>query len=309
MEYRLLGSTGLHVSIVGFGAAPLGDEYGKLDTQEAERAVHRALDVGINFFDTAPYYGRTLSETRLGQALKGRREKAIVATKVARYGVTEFDFSAATVTRTTEESLRRLQTDHLDLLQVHDVEFGDASQIINETLPALRQLQEQGKTRFVGITGLSLKMLQDIATQYPVDSILSYCRYNLLNRDLEMSLAPFCREKKIGLINASPLHMQLLGGEAIPSWHPAPESVRDAAHEIIRLCRSRDTSPASVALKFASSHQDVASTFIGLTTVAQVDESVAALSSSPEVDLLAEIDTLTQPVRRTIWITGKAENH
>lgn len=308
METRVLGNTGLRVSVIGFGAAPLGDEYGKLDPEEARRAVHLAIDLGINNFDTAPYYGRTLSETRLGDALKGKRDKVVLATKVARYDMAGFDFSAATVTRTAEESLRRLQTDYVDILHIHDVEFGDRRQIVDETIPAVRKLQAQGKARFIGITGLPLSILQHIASQAPVDCILSYCRYNLLNRDLVKSLGPFCREHGIGLFNASPLHMQLLGGSGVPPWHPAPEVVREAAAQVVALCRKRNVAPGALALAFAASHPDLASTFSGISTCEQVHENVAAIEQSFDGSLLEEIDTISRSVRGYIWPSGRPEN-
>src|SRR5882762_7454652 len=136
MEMRSLGKTGLQVSRLGFGAAPLGNEYGGMNNAEAQRAIHLAIDNGINFFDVAPYYGRTLAESRLGVALKGRRHSIELATKCGRYDKNGFDFSAARVTQTTDESLARLQTDYLDILHVHDIEFGDRRQIIEETIPA-----------------------------------------------------------------------------------------------------------------------------------------------------------------------------
>lgn len=309
MQYRLLGATGLRVSTLGFGAATLGDEYGKADPAEAERAVHRAIDLGINFFDTAPYYGRTLSETRLGQALKGRRDQVVLGTKVARYDVAGFDFSAAGVRRMAEESLRRLQTDYVDILHVHDVEFGDERQILEETIPELRRLQAEGKTRFVGITGLALKMLRSIAEQTRVDCILSYCRYNLLNQDLAEMLAPLASEQNLGLINASPLHMQLLSGTGVPPWHPAPAAVRDAAGQVVECCKLRGESPSAVALRYAISLPDVASTFVGLSTVAQVEENVAAIAQPQDMHLLEELSRITAPVRRLMWVTGRPENH
>src|SRR4051812_16789467 len=161
MEMRTLGRTGLQVSRLGFGAAPLGNNYGGMDEEEGRKAINLAIDSGINFFDVAPYYGLTLAEARLGEMLKGRRHEVILATKCARYGLDDFDFSAATVTRTVDESLKRLQTDYLDILHIHDVEFGDKRQIIEETVPAVRRIQAAGKARFIGITGLSLRMLRE----------------------------------------------------------------------------------------------------------------------------------------------------
>src|ERR1700744_5236909 len=112
MEYRKLGKTDLNLSLVGFGGAALGGVFGNLDLEEGTRAVHLAVDRGINFFDTSPYYGITLAETRLGAALVGRRKRIILATKCGRYGMDEFDFSAKRVVASIDESLRRLQTDY-----------------------------------------------------------------------------------------------------------------------------------------------------------------------------------------------------
>ena len=124
MIYKVLGKTGLEVSVVGFGASPLGHEFGLIDPDEGKRAVHYAVENGINYFDVAPYYGRTLAETRLGEALVGYRDKVILATKVGRYDIDQFDFSAEGIIKSVEESLVRLKTDYIDVFQVHDIEFG-----------------------------------------------------------------------------------------------------------------------------------------------------------------------------------------
>ena len=151
MQRRRLGGTGIEVSILGFGASPLGEEFGPIDAAEGERAVHEAIDRGVNLFDTAPFYGRTLSEKRLGAALEGRRDRAIISTKCARFGAEDFDFSAQRVATSVDESLQRLRTDHVDILYVHDVEFGDREQILGETLPAAMRVKDAGKTRAVGV--------------------------------------------------------------------------------------------------------------------------------------------------------------
>jgi L-galactose dehydrogenase len=177
MEFRRLGRTDLQISVVGFGASPLGDVFRLIDTEEGRRAVHLAIEEGINFFDVSPYYGVTLAEERLGQALSGRRDKVILATKCGRYGFRDFDFSAQRVQSSVEESLGRLRTDYVDLLQAHDVEFGDVNQIIDEMVPAMPRLQQEGKARYIGISGYPLKVLMRIAEKVPVDGILSYCRY------------------------------------------------------------------------------------------------------------------------------------
>ena len=165
MERRPLGRTGLDVPALGFGTAPLGDIFGAIDEGDAIAAVHAAIERGVDYFDTAPLYGFGLAEERLGKALEGRRDRAIVATKCCRDGFTEFDFSAARVTASVDESLRRLRTDHIDIFQIHDVEFGDARQVLEEAIPAAHALKESGKVRFVGITGLPVRHLRRLAAE------------------------------------------------------------------------------------------------------------------------------------------------
>ena len=132
MEYRELGRTGLTVSVVGYGTAPLGDMFGTSDEDAALQSAHRALDAGVNFFDSSPSYGKGLAEERLGKVLPGRRHEIIVGTKAGKYGPDEFDFSADRIRRGVEESLRRLGTDYVDILQLHDVEFVDLEGPIGE---------------------------------------------------------------------------------------------------------------------------------------------------------------------------------
>ncbi|MAE47201.1 MAG: hypothetical protein CMJ86_09960 [Planctomycetes bacterium] len=238
MKRRTLGNTGLEVSILGFGGAPLGDEYGGIQATDATRAVHHAVDAGINFIDVAPYYGRTLAEERLGEALVGYRDKVVLATKCCRYDYRGFDFSAERVHSDIDACLKRLKTDYIDVFQVHDVEFGEREQILHETLPAMREVQASGKARFIGITGLAVGMLHDLAAEFPVDTILSYCHYNLLIDDLDTVLRPLAEERGMGLINASPLHMGILSSGREQDWHPAPDEVKETGHKIADLCGS-----------------------------------------------------------------------
>jgi L-galactose dehydrogenase len=302
MEYRTLGRTGLRVSKLGFGASPLGNEFGETDPAEGERAVHCAIDLGINYFDTAPYYGRTLSETRLGNALVGRRDRVVLATKCGRYEVDGFDFSAARIRASMDESLRRLRTDYIDVFLAHDIEFVDVNQILEEAIPTMRELQREGKARFIGITGLQLKMLRKVAEAVPVDTILSYCRYNLLITDMDDVLTPFAQQNEIGLINASPFCMGLLTREGPPSWHPASPQVKEAARTFVRQSELCGVQPSYFALQFCLQHLYAATTLTGMSTVQQVRENVLAASNATGKELLAEIDHCQ------IWPTGRADN-
>ena len=309
MEYRRLGGTELKISVLGFGASPLGDVFRKTEPAERNAAVHFAVDQGINFFDVSPYYGLTLAETRLGEALEGRREKVVLATKCGRYGGSEFDFSAQTITAGLEESLKRLRTDYVDLLQAHDVEFGHVRQVVEETLPAMRRLQEQGKARYIGITGYSLKNLTEIASRVKVDSILSYCRYNLLITDMEAKLVPFAKKRGVGVINASPLHMGIITERGAPEWHPAPQAVRDAGQRVVAVCKARGVDASEVALRFCLDQPDVASTLVGLSSRGHVERNLKCLEMRNDPELLAEIAKAVASVKYLTWPSGRAENY
>jgi L-galactose dehydrogenase len=308
MDLRKLGKTDLNLSLIGFGGSALGGAFGDIDPGEGMRAVHLAVDSGINFFDTSPYYGITLAETRLGEALAGRRERIMLATKCGRYGTAEFDFSAKRVIASMDESLRRLQTDYVDLFQVHDLEFGNPQQIIDETLPALRQLQQQGKARYIGITGYPLKLLRRIAEAAPVDSILTYCHYSLMNTEMDEVVTPFARKRGIGLINAAALHMGILTGHGPQEWHPAPQAVREAGRKAAEFCRSHGVDISEVALRFSLDHPYVSSTLVGMANTRQVEASLKLLHTSTDPELLRQVEAILAPVFNYAWPSGRTEN-
>ncbi len=306
MRQRDLGQTGLKVSVLGFGASPLGGEFGAIDESEGIRSVHRAIDLGINFFDTAPFYGRTRSETVLGQALEGRRHEVVLATKVGRYGKTEFDFSPKTIIAGLEASLNRLKTDHVDVIYVHDIEFGDLALILNETIPALMKAKAQGKIGAVGVSGLPLAILQEAVLGADLDLILSYCHYHLADQSLMDNLAPLVRSKGMGLINAAPLAMGLLTQPGPPAWHPAPDAMKQACREAAEYCTQQGFDLADVALDFATRLDSVDSTVVGMSTVVEVDRNVAAIGISVDPMILVAIEEILAPVRGMTWSSGKA---
>ncbi len=312
MQFSRLGATALDVSILGFGAATLGEEYGSLDFEEGFRAVHCAIDHGINLFDVSPYYGRTVAEERLGRALRGKRDQVLLSTKVGRYDQDlphGFDFSAGRVRESLEESLQRLRTDRIDIFLVHDIEFGTRDQILQETLPAMRRLKEQGKVRYIGVTGFPLEMLRDVAREGEVDVVLSYCHYNLLNTRIETELVPLVRERGIGLINASPLHMGVLTPQGPPAWHPAPRSVVDAARRAAAWCARHDVDLIDLAMRFALANHAVASTLVGMRTEAEVLANLRAMDAAPDRAALDVVRRLLSPVQDVEWPSGLPENN
>jgi L-galactose dehydrogenase len=284
MEYRTLGKTGMEISIIGYGASPLGNVFGETDEAEGLRAVHYAIDHGINYFDVAPMYGVTLAETRLGKALKGRRDKIFLATKCCRYDIDKLDFSTKRVLESIDESLQRLQTDYVDVYQVHDIEFGDKEQVINEAIPAARKVQESGKARFVGITGLPVRYLRHVAELIEVDTILSWAHYDLLEDEMDSVLTPLANQKGIGLMNASPLHQRA-------------------------LCREYGVNIADVAMRFALDYPHVATTIVGMSKLRHVEQNVKVLDFENDPELLAEIEKLVAPVKNKMWFEGKSENN
>jgi len=306
---RPLGHTGITVPILGFGAATLGGSYGPMALSEAERAVHAALDAGMNFFDTSPYYGRTESERALGHCLRGvDRKRYVLATKVGRYGDNEFDFTAARVTASVDESLARLGTDHLDLLQCHDIEFWPLQRIIDETLPALQRLKQSGKVRAIGITGYPLNIFRTVLAQAKVDVILSYCHHTLLDQTLAQEV-PWLQQQGVGILNASPLSMGLLSSKGPPPWHPAPDAMKAVCRQAAALCAARGTDLGRLALQFALTMPGVASTFVGVGSVTELDANVASLTAPVDSVLLGEIKVLLAPWHNQPWTSGLPENN
>jgi aryl-alcohol dehydrogenase-like predicted oxidoreductase len=309
MDYRKLGKTGLEVSALSFGASSLGSEFRQIDEQEGIRTVHKALDLGINFIDVAPYYGRTKAETVLGRALKGiPRGRYYLETKVGRYDTGRFDFSAARVTASVDESLARLGVDYVDIIQCHDIEFGDLDQIVNETLPALRKLKTEGKVRFVGVTGLPLKVFRYILDRTDLDAILSYCHYSLNDTAL-LDLVPYLKQKGVGIINASPLSMRLLTNRGAPDWHPASEEIRRTCAKAAAFCREQGVDIAELALQFSVANPDIPTTLVGTADPTHIEENVRCVEAPLDTALLAEVMAILAPIHNETWPSGRPENH
>lgn len=311
MKYRELGRTGLKVSVLGFGAAPLGGTHGVIREKDGIRAVRTAIDLGINFIDVAPFYGRTMAESMLGQALKGiPRERFLLATKVGRYGpeADDFDFSAERITRSVDESLKRLGVAHIDLIQCQDIEFATTGQIVEESIPALQKLKRQGKVRHIGVSALPLKALRRVLERVNLDTVHSYCHFCLTNTTL-VQLLPLLKEKRAGVINAAPLGMGLLTEKGPPRWHPAPATVRDACARAVEHCRRKKASLARLALQFATSHRDITTTLVGTSDPKKIQESVKWLDQPIDQSLLAEVQDILTPIRNQTWSSGRKENN
>lgn len=309
MEYRQLGKTGLKVSALSYGASSLGGVFHEIDETQGIKTVHTALALGINFIDVSPYYGLTRAETVLGKALKGiPRDRYYLATKVGRYGGDQFDFSAERVTASVDESLARLGVDAIDIIQCHDIEFGSLDQIVEETLPALRQLQAQGKVRFVGITGLPLKVFARVLEQAEIDTILSYCHYELNDASLA-ELIPALQAKHIGIISASPLGMGLLTERGAPEWHPAPAEIKETCARAAAYCRSQGVDIAQLAIQFSLSNPDIATTLVSTANPQNIIKNVKWLETPLDQALLAQVQAILAPIKNQTWPSGRPENN
>ena len=309
MEYRTLGKTGLKVSALSFGASSLGGVFKPVDESVAIRTVHTALESGINFIDVSPFYGYTKAETVLGKALKGiPRDRYFLATKVGRYGDAEFDFSAKRSAASVDESLERLGIDHIDIIQSHDNEYGDLNQVINETIPALRQIQKQGKARFVGVTGYPLKIFRTILSSTQVDTILSYNHYSLNDTTLA-GLLPWLRQRGVGIINASPVSQGLLTNHELPAWHPAPEDVRKACAEAAAYCRSQGTDIAKLAMQFSLSNPEIHTTLVGTADPANIEKNVKWIEEPINKIVLGNVQRILAGIKDHVWVLGRPENN
>jgi len=263
METRPLGNTGLQISVLGYGASSLGQEFRIVDIGEALRSVRVALDGGMNFIDTSPYYGRGMSEILLGRVLPDiPRDSYILGTKLGRYAPAHFDFSARRVEESVDISLERMKVDHLDIVLCHDLEFVEMSQIVEETIPALRKQVEKGKVRFVGVSGYPMKMFEYVLQNAEIDVLLTYNHYTLQN-DMALRLVPLCREQGVGLMNAAPFSARLLTTAPLPAWHKAPPKVRDVAARAAEHCRDRGVDIARLALQFSAANPDFATCVTG----------------------------------------------
>ncbi|GFQ71750.1 l-galactose dehydrogenase [Trichonephila clavata] len=270
MVYSSFGKTGLEVSLLGLGTSELALVYNTPEEENGIQTVVNAIKSGINYIDTAPYYGQGKAEIVLGKALKRiPRNTYYLATKVARYGAEPqnmFDFSGSLALKSFDESLQKLGVDYIDIIQVHDVEFAkDANVVVNETLPALQKLKDMGKVKFIGITGYSLIRLKEVLqmTTVHVDIVLSYCRCTLFDNSLK-DYIPFFKEKNVAIINAAILGMGLLTHNGPPDWHPVGPEIKEACRLAAEYCKEQNVNISKLAACYAFSQPDIHTHLIGM---------------------------------------------
>ena len=315
LEYRKLGNTDIDVSVMALGCWPFagGTVWGDQDDNTSIATVHASLDSGINFFDTAEGYESGHSERVLGQGLEGRREKAVVATKVGATHLTPEGIVSA-----CEESLRNLGTDYIDLYQIH---WPNHKIPIESTWPTLQELVTKGKVRALGVSNFAIGDLSDlIEISRPVANQLPY---SLLWRAIEFEILPLCRQHAIGLICYSPLAQGLLAGRyktavEVPeglartrlysnsrplSKHDEPgceEAVFRAIAGIREVCAQVGASMASVALAWVKQQAGLTSFLVGARNPKELERNLPSLSLKLDTATTTQLEQLTQPVKDAI---------
>ena len=309
MEYRSLGQTGLKLSALSFGASSLGAEFRAVDINEAIAAVPAALDAGMNFIDTSPFYGRGMSEVLLGAALRDiPRDRYLLSTKLGRYDKAHFDFSAKRVVESIDVSLHRLGVDYLDICLCHDIEFVEMQQIIDETLPALLKVKQQGKVRFIGVSGYPMKMFRFILDQTNLDVVLSYNHYTLQNT-MFGDLVPYLKSKQVGIMNAAPFSARLLTNDPLPPWHKATPEVRRIAKQAADHCRDRGSDIAKLALQFSLANPEMSTCVTGSARPERIREWAKWAAEPLDLQLVAEVQQILLPIHNWFYIEGRPENN
>lgn len=292
MEYRRLGRTGVWVSEIAFGCAYLGQK--PADESEGIKLVHRAIDLGINFFDTANIYVGGRSEEILGKALKGIRHQVVLATKVrGRMGEGRNDegLSRYHIFRQVEASLKRLQTDYIDLYQVH---WWDPTTPLDETMKALDDLVRQGKVLYIGCSNFASWQLCKSLWLSDKNGYARFesnqVRYSLLDRSIEPELLPLCESEGVGILAYSPMGGGLLAKDPMPESPPPPwaRSHKDRQSEIVvererqiwwavkRLSQKYGRPLSHIALAWVLRLPTVSSAIIGASNIQQLEENAGA---------------------------------
>jgi aryl-alcohol dehydrogenase-like predicted oxidoreductase len=310
MKYRTLGRTGIQVSPYCLGAMMFG-AMGNPDHDDSIRIIHRALDAGINFVDTADAYSHGESEEIVGKALKGRRDDVVLASKVhypMGEGPNRRGNSRRWIMAEVENSLRRLQTDHLDLYQVHRP---DPTVALEETLSALSDLIQCGKVRAIGASSFPASEIveaQWVAERRGLERFRTeQPPYSIVNRGIEREVLPVCQRYGMGALVWSPLGQGLLTGRfrkgqqtdthrsgGMPQ-HFADERKLDVVEELVPLAEKAGLPMTHLAMAFAIAHPGVTSAIIGPRTMEQLDDLLAGVEVTLDDEVLDRIDEIAPP--------------
>jgi aryl-alcohol dehydrogenase-like predicted oxidoreductase len=310
MITRPLGRTGLQVSTLSFGASSLGGVFHAVEEADAIRAVHAALDLGINYFDVAPAYGGTRSEAVLGKALRGiPRDRYFLSTKIGKYtnpekyGDDTLDYSRERTRRSIDESAARLGTDYFDIIHIHDIEYKGrrhTERAFTEGFEAVSELKAEGRIGAVSFGIYPMDLWHRILTTLPVDAGLVHNHYSLHDTRM-LELLPLAKEKGIGLINASPFGSGLLTDRGPADWHPANAQQRAVFKRAAEYCAARGTSISQLALQFSSQHSGITTTMFSSASADSVRRNVAWAEEAFDPLLAEEVRQILKPVTHIDW--------
>lgn len=310
MHYSLLGKTGLKVSRLSFGASSLGGVFHPVDEAEAIAAVHAALDCGINYFDVAPAYGGTLSETVLGKALRGiPRDHYFLSTKVGKYtepgsyGNDRLDYSRARIRASLDESAGRLGVDYFDIIHIHDIEYQDRKHTewaLTEGYDAVQELKREGRIGNVSFGIYPTDLWKRIFESLDIDAALVHNHYCLNDTQL-LDLLPMAKEKGIGIVNGSPFASGLLTDRGAAAWHPASAEDQSRFREAAGFCRKQGTSISRLALQFSSQNPEIPTTLFSSANPETVRSNVKNHEESCDMTLVAEVRRILEPVLNKEW--------
>ena len=280
MQYRRFGKTEWQVSEIGLGGSWFygRPEEGLLPVSHGVGVVERALELGINYFDTAPLYGRGRSEEVLGIALKGVSEPYYLATKVGYYPE-PFDYTGDAVWRGLDASLKRLQRDRVDLLQIHEAEQAGWDGLFGSgrTLEALLDIQAQGICDFIGLTGSDLGLMRDVLRETDAFvSVLTFCKYDLVTQAAKEVLVPTAAEEDVAVIAASPLHGGLLGSKR-DQWVDRGrfQDLYPRLETIEALLKNEPEGIVRTGLRYLLSDSRVSLLLCGVSTIEELDVCVS----------------------------------
>lgn len=310
MQYCQLGKTELQVSRLSFGASSLGGVFHPVDEAEAIAAVHAALDCGINYFDVAPAYGGTRSETVLGKALRGiPRERYILSTKVGKYtdpsayGNDTLDYSRGRIRASLDESAARLGTQYFDIIHIHDIEYQNRKHTewaLTEGYESVQELKREGRIGGVSFGIYPMDLWKRIFTSLDIDAALVHNHYCLNDTQL-FDLLPIARQKRIGIINGSPFASGLLTDRGPADWHPAGPEARALFRQAAEFCRAQGASIGRLALQFSSQNPEIPTTLFSTANPETVRRNVADFEQPCDMEFAAEVGRILTPVFNKEW--------
>lgn len=309
---RQLGRTGLGLTQLGLGGTSVGSMYVPMDDRSGEAVVGRAWDLGVRYFDTAPYYGAGSSERRFGAALRDKPRSAFaLSTKVGRLLVADgsregkpahfadtepyravFDFSPDGVKRSLEDSLTRLGLDSIDIAYAHDPQ-GHVYQIVDETFPALAELKRQGMVKAIG-AGVNFSEVCQLFLRFcDFDCFLLAMRYTLLEQAPLAEFLPLCQEKGVGVVIGGALASGILATGPVPgakyNYRDAPPSIVEKVRRIERVCKAHGVPLAAAALQFPLGHPAIASVITGSNLPEHMDANAALMRTPIPAAFWAEL--------------------